>query len=87
MALLRLAQMLLLEVMSSEPCWDEPCWEQLLHARVARWLCDLLMLLSVRLQRNVQVTPEEWCRYYAMLSASITDDDEFELMMRCENAT
>ena len=26
--------------------------------------------------------PEEWCRYYAMLSASITNDDEFELMMR-----
>lgn len=30
----------------------------------------------------MQVTPEEWCRYYAMLSASMTDDDEFELMMR-----
>lgn len=31
---------------------------------------------------RIQVTPEEWCRYYAMLSASMTDDDEFELMMR-----
>lgn len=29
-----------------------------------------------------QVTPEEWCRYYAMLSASMNSDDEFELMMR-----
>lgn len=32
--------------------------------------------------KDGKVTPEEWCRYYAMLSASMTDDDEFELMMR-----
>ncbi|CAN0302723.1 unnamed protein product, partial [Hapterophycus canaliculatus] len=32
--------------------------------------------------RDGKVTPEEWCRYYAMVSAGMTSDDEFELMMR-----
>ncbi|CAM9925082.1 unnamed protein product, partial [Sphacelaria rigidula] len=29
-----------------------------------------------------QVTPQEWCRYYGMVSAGIDEDDYFELMMR-----
>ncbi|CAM9273897.1 unnamed protein product [Pylaiella littoralis] len=32
--------------------------------------------------KDGKVTPEEWCRYYAMLSAGIPSDDDFELMMR-----
>ena len=28
------------------------------------------------------MTPEEWCRYYSLLSAGMSNDDEFELMMR-----
>eukprot|EP00903_Cladosiphon_okamuranus_P013063 g12184.t1 len=32
--------------------------------------------------KDGKVTPEEWCRYYALLSAGMSSDDEFELMMR-----
>jgi hypothetical protein len=34
-------------------------------------------------ERDGKVTPLEFQRYYATLSASIDDDDYFELMMRC----
>ncbi|CBN74096.1 conserved unknown protein [Ectocarpus siliculosus] len=32
--------------------------------------------------KDGKVTPEEWCRYYSMLSAGMPNDDDFELMMR-----
>jgi len=33
-------------------------------------------------EKDGKVTPAEWCRYYGLISASIDEDDYFELMIR-----
>ena len=38
--------------------------------------------ISLSLSLSLQVTPAEFCRYYGNISASIDDDDYFELMIR-----